>query len=89
MKTPPKTIMSPGMESRVVRSRTATVPQAIADADEAALFGQVPAITENHKNGATSHADQKVTLMFWDINSTLLGGGRAECVKRIAAAGRD
>ncbi|MDR0563818.1 MAG: PDDEXK nuclease domain-containing protein [Azoarcus sp.] len=57
--------------------------------DEATLYDRVAAIIDHRKARAGAYANREVTLMYWEIghhiNSTLLGGERAEYGKRIVA----
>jgi predicted nuclease of restriction endonuclease-like (RecB) superfamily len=58
--------------------------------DEGTLFARVAEIIENRKHRAAMHANQEVTLMYWEIGryvgSVLLGNERAEYGKKIFAS---
>jgi predicted nuclease of restriction endonuclease-like (RecB) superfamily len=67
--------------------KNSLIPQKIALVDETALFDQVASIIENRKHRAASHANQEMTLMFWEIgqyvNTAVLGKQRAAYGKKI------
>jgi len=63
------------------------VPQENKIIDESVLFERVSEIIENRKYRAYAHANQELTLMFWEIggyiNSIVLNGNRAAYGKKI------
>lgn len=80
----------PATEKASTLQKNASVAAAAIDAvDEVALLQRVAAIIENRKARAGAYANREITLMYWEvghyINSTLLGGERAEYGKRIVA----
>ena len=60
-----------------------------ADADENTVFDNISKIIETRKHKAAAHANQEVTMMFWEIgryiNSVILENKRAEYGKQIVS----
>lgn len=80
----------PATEKASTLQKNTNAAATVVDAvDEAALLQCVAAIIENRKARAGAYANREITLMYWEvghyINSTLLGGERAEYGKRIVA----
>ena len=73
----------------MAKKKDALARQENLPVDENALFYRISIIIENRKEKAAIHANQEITLMFWEIgqhiNSVILGGERAEYGKQIVS----
>jgi predicted nuclease of restriction endonuclease-like (RecB) superfamily len=71
------------------KKKPASAKEATTQINENLLFTQISKIIENRKFRAITHANQEVTIMFWEvgqqINSVVLDSKRAEYGKQIVS----